>query len=584
MRTYGTATLQDGEWHIKCEPHVMIRLKRVFGRKSGKQFGTIKLAANLETARDLEWFCERFPLKIEPAEHLTRCADEHRRRADEIARLLSGELKARDFEMAIPPREYQRVGAEMALRIGSLLIGDDIGTGKTATAICALTEAWTRPAVVVTLTHLPRQWEMELKRFAPSLRVHVVTKGKPYDLTRRDRGRQLGLPGAFPDVIVLNYHKLPGWAEVLAPRAASVVFDEIQELRRARDREGYTAKYAAAKHLAENASLRIGLSGTPIYNYGDEIFNVLEILRPGALGTQAEFHAEWCVWAGSDKRMIEKPKAFGTYVREHGLMLRRTRADVGRELPPLTRVSHHIDADIRELDKVKDVAGELARLILSTNKQVDGDKWKASERLNDLMRQATGIAKAPYVAEFVKLLVESGEKVVLFGWHREVYAIWLSRLAELKPVMYTGSESPAQKHEARRKFISGESSVLIMSLRSGAGLDGLQGSCRTAVFGELDWSPGVHEQCIGRVHRDGQGDPVVAYFLVADSGSDPTIADVLQMKTGQIEGIRDPDAELVEKLQAGGMDRVRRLAESVLAQRAARIANPMRAEPMRANG
>jgi hypothetical protein len=112
--------------------------------------------------------------------------------------------------------------------------------------------------------------------------------------------------------------------------------------------------------------------------------------------------------------------------------------------------------------------------------------------------------------------------------------------------MFTGSESPVQKEEARQAFLSDQGSVLIMSLRAGAGIDGLQHKCRTVVFGELDWSPGVHEQCVGRIHRDGQPDPVVAYFLVSDFGADPIIVDVLGVKRAQIDGVRDPNAALVE--------------------------------------
>jgi hypothetical protein len=60
-----------------------------------------------------------------------------------------------------------------------------------------------------------------------------------------------------------------------------------------------------------------------------------------------------------------------------------------------------------------------------------------------------------------------------------------------------------------------------MSLRAGSGLDGLQQVCKVGVFGELDWSPGIHDQCEGRYHRDGQTEPSVSYFLVSDVGSDP---------------------------------------------------------------
>lgn len=50
------------------------------------------------------------------------------------------------------------------------------------------------------------------------------------------------------------------------------------------------------------------------------------------------------------------------------------------------------------------------------------------------------------------------------------------------------------------------------------------------MFGELDWSPGVHDQCIGRLDRDGQIKQISAYYLLADSGSDPIISDVLGIK------------------------------------------------------
>ena len=244
-------------------------------------------------------------------------------------------------------------------------------------------------------------------------------------------------------------------------------------------------------------------------------------------------------------------------------MLRRTRADVGRELPPVTKIPQYVECDQAALDKIKGSAVELAKTILASQQNYRGEKFRASEEFNVLMRQATGISKAPYVAEFVRLLLESGEKVVLYGWHREVYGIWLEQLAAFKPRLYTGTESPKEKEAAKLAFTEGDCRLLIISLRSGAGLDGLQHHCRTVVFGELDWSPGVHEQCIGRVDRDEQTEAVMAYFLIAEEGSDPIMADVLGLKRNQIEAVRDPNAELIEKLEVE-TGNVKRLAESYL--------------------
>lgn len=82
--------------------------------------------------------------------------------------------------------------------------------------------------------------------------------------------------------------------------------------------------------------------------------------------------------------------------------------------------------------------------------------------------------------------------------------------------------------------------------------------------------------CLGRVYRDGQPDPVMAYYLVADSGSDPVVADVLGLKKAQSDAVRDPSAALIQASQSDPA-RVKRLAEDFLRQRGQRI--PVAAAP-----
>jgi hypothetical protein len=113
----------------------------------------------------------------------------------------------------------------------------------------------------------------------------------------------------------------------------------------------------------------------------------------------------------------------------------------------------------------------------------------------------------------------------------------------LNPVLFTGSETPIEKEAAKQAFLSGNAGVFIMSLRSGKGVDGLQAVCRTAVVGELDWSPAVHKQFFGRVNREGQAawpEAIDAIYLVADDGSDPPIMEINGLKASQAHGIVDP--------------------------------------------
>lgn len=550
-RTYGTLSLTDGKWHLKCDPHVTIFVKRVFRRIPINASGVFRLDNTTAICRDLEWLTSRFPLAIENPRELKAGSKQHRDNIARLDQLIDTKYKPRNFDLEIPPRDYQRRAAEILLARKSLLIADDVGLGKTATAICALVDRQTLPAVVVTLAHLPRQWERELNRFAPDLFSHVIKKKTPYELPKYF--------GKGPDVLITNYHKLDGWGDILSNYCKTIVFDEIHELR-----HEDSQKYRAAKLIADECEFRCGLSATPIFGYGGEIFNVMNILAPGHLGSNAEFLREWCNHQWQHDK-LEDPEAFGSFLKDEYLMIRRTRKDVGRELPGLTKITHTVASDTKVLDKISGQAAELARIILADTEAKQGDKMHATGMLDVLIRQQTGIAKAPYVADFVRMLIENGEPVVLYGWHRAVYEIWKDKLADLNPAFYTGHESPAQKQAAVDRFVSGETNLFIISVRSGAGLDGLQKRCRTVVHGELDWSPAVHQQNIGRVNRDGQTDPVIAYFLVSEFGSDPLMAEVLGIKAEQVEGVlADEQREILQRVDDG--QAIRKLAEQYLSK------------------
>jgi SNF2 family DNA or RNA helicase len=535
-------------WLIKTKPHIALRFKRVFPKINPGEQGILRLADTPENCRDLEWFLERYPHDCPYATMLRNRAKLHREAEAVITQLMktpppNGRVK--EFKMAEPPRDYQVQLADLLKASGGLLCADDVGTGKTVSAITAFVDPALQPALIVCQPHLALQWRSFIKRFAPHLRTHILSKGTPYNF--KDKW------GDLPDVIISSYGKIRDWAETLAAIVKSVVWDEAQELR-----HEDTQRYAAARVIADATPYRLGLTATPIYNFGIEMYNVMRCIKPEALGSRDEFVTEWC--AGE---AIRNPRAFGEYMRASGLMLRRTRADIKRELPKCSSIVHPIECDEKALEAGLSGCDDLANIIVSRSESYRGQKMQAAAEFDMRMRQATGIAKAGYVAEFVRMLVDGGQKVALFGWHRAVYAIWMKRLEDLGATMYTGSESPTQKNFAKERFVDGDSKVIMISLRSGSGLDGLQKVCSTVVFGELDWSPGVHVQGTGRVDRDGQENPVFAYYLICEFGSDPIISDTLGIKRQQSEGILNPAANIIEGLQIDP-EHVKRLAEAYL--------------------
>lgn len=548
---------RPGAWKLTCDPATAMRARRVFARVQADRAGAIIVKHTPEIAADLEWFMERFPLEPaddKSAEMLQLEAQLHRDMEEKIREVLTATTHQETFtpDLMKTPRDYQVQAYQMLRTRRRMILGDELGLGKTFTALLGVIDENARPALVVPPTHLPHRWLDELGESLPMLTVEVAKKRVPPPHI---------MNGHLPDVLIVPYSKLDGWRYALAGKVRTVIFDEVQDLRRGT----MTDKGTAAAQITSLADYVLGLSATPVYNYGGEVWNLYDIISPDALGTRYEFVREWGREVQNGHIHVKDPAALGQYLRTQGLLLARTRKDVGRELPPTIKVPHTVEADSAALDAISDDVTALAEKILSPATPRE-ERWTAAGDLDWRLRQATGIAKAPYVAQFVRMLLEGEKKIALFGWHRAVYDLWLEALKEFKPVMYTGSETAAAKNKSLREFIHGDSRILIMSLRSGAGVDGLQKVCSVPVFGELDWSPEVHEQAIGRFRRDGMDEPVVAYFLTADEGSDPAILETLQIKRNQSEPIISNEGTLLER---GSVDpnRARTLAQSVINRR-----------------
>ncbi len=511
--------------------------KEKFSCSRDEMSSALSIDASPGNCVELDAFMENYPLEGQGLDWIHSIADARRQRAKDFHGFLNHQIPQAHFNLLLPARDYQEMAASILQHCKTLLLGDTVGLGKTVTAISALSNPKLHPAVYVTQTHLPRQVRESFAKFAPKLRTHIVTSGKPSNLGF------IGGVGGFPvpDIVLISYSKLPRWAPYLASFVKTVVWDEVQELRRPT-----SARYQAAKLLADAAEYRLGMSATPIYNYGGEIHNVMNVIAPGELGCWDDFYHRWCT-GGKAKPQLTSPKLFGQHLRSSGFFLRRTREDVGRELPPCSYVLQPVSSDHKELEKVTESCTELAKALLRSTGS-GFDKMRATQDFNNKLRLATGLAKAPFVAEFVRMLIESGEKVVLFGWHHAVYDVWKTKFAGLPFRMYTGTESISQKESAKRDFISGNAKLLILSLRSGVGVDGLQDSCHLVVKGETDWSPGVHEQAIGRVWRDGQTKPVTVYYMLSEEGSDPYMAEVLDLKTLQSTGVCDPTRNIDDNL------------------------------------
>ena len=547
QHTYGTLSYNRRSkcWTIKGEPCVTELAKRLFPGCDGRGRGVARFTAHRRIIGELNWLMLRYPLEIKESD-LSRW-ETALEEAREYA--IRREQALRMPETATPPKEsftgellsFQQQGLGFMLSSRRCLLADEMGLGKTVQALAFLATTAAYPAVLVVPPHLIRNWERETDRFLPGVRVHVIKGLKPYPL-----------PDA--EIYIIHYLLLRGWKEVLPNLGfRTVIFDEAQELR-----HNGTGKYSAASLLSESCENAIGLSGTPIYNQGGEIWNVVNILDFHFLGDWESFSREWCY--GYNSAIVAKPELLGEHLRREGLMLRRLKSEVLTELAPKRRLVQEIDWDdsvYRQL--MKPVADQL-KLLRAT----DDPSRRAliEDAICQQQRQATGVAKAPYVCAFVKALVESGEKVLLMAHHHAVMDIYKTELKSLKPGFITGRETDKQKDAAVKNFMDGKINLLCISLRSASGLNLQRASC--VVFGELDWSPAVHSQAEDRAHRIGQEDSLLCYYLVSPRGSDRDMQDALGLKVSQFVSLMgDEPAPQEEEFmrQSEARERIRKIVE-----------------------
>lgn len=526
--TVGSITLAGKRWKIEdVPPHVVIKIKQLFPRIGKAQEQPFFFENTLANCADLAWFMQRYPMDMAGVDRWTMDASARAFDAKrvEVERMFTSSWIQPEYlgwtdDPDAQLRPYQAQVAEMLVRSGGLLCGDDLGLGKTVSGIASCLLPGALPAAVVCQRHLQGQWVKQIERFT-NLKAHAVKQPRPYLL-----------PPA--DVLVFSYTQIAGWADMFRTLGLNTaIYDEAQELRTGVGTPTEPIqKGLAAARLSAQVRYRLGLTATPIYGYGVEMWNVMQFIRPDVLGQRDDFRREWCIGDS-----VEDPKALGTYLRDQHAFLRRTKADVGQQYPPVNRIVEPIGYDAKTVHDAETLARALAI------KATSGDgaqRGMAAMELDTMMRHETGVAKALNIASFVRMLIEAETPVVLALWHRAVYAIVMKQLEDLRPLMYTGSETPKQKQDSVDAFLAEPLRPFLISLRSGAGLDGLQTVCSTMVIGELDWSPGVHDQLIGRLDREGQTEPVTAFFLVVEEGSDPPMMEVVGLKASEAKQIVDP--------------------------------------------
>ena len=439
---------------------------------------------------------------------------------------------------------FQKEGLDFLLKSsGNALLADEMGLGKTVQTLSYVsTEKQTFPVLIVAPLVTLNNWEREIEKFLKkkSRNGRILESNSP-SVTLIRTGKSKELPQT--DIYVINY-------ELLLKRSAdlekvgirTIVCDEVHNLR-----SKTTQKYKAVKKLAAlpTVQFRIGLSGTPIYNRGSEIWPIIDILKPGLLGSFKEFCEYFCYVNDKGKAIVleNKRASLRNELQKH-VMLRRKKADVLKELKDKVRYKEVIASDtdyyLEELDKIwKKLEDE------QKEAQTEFSKSASYHRAIQSERQIAGVAKLPHVINFVKNIMEIEESVVVFCHHKVIHKLLHESLQEFSPVSIIGGQTDSTRQDQIDKFQKGESKLMIAGIRAGnVGINLTK--AKYVIFAELDWSPAIHRQAEDRLHRIGQKNTVFAYYLIGNGTLDDHVASILVDKSYEIDAIMDETVDTYE--------------------------------------
>ncbi len=439
---------------------------------------------------------------------------------------------------------FQKEGLDFLLKSsGNALLADEMGLGKTVQTLSYVaTEKQTFPLLVIAPLVTLHNWNREIEKFLKKKsRNGRINDSLSPSVTLIRTGKSKELPKT--DIYVINYELLfKRFDDLSKVGIKTIVCDEVHNLR-----SKTTQKYKSVKKLAALPSVlyRIGLSGTPIYNRGSEIWPIIDILKPGLLGSFKEFCEYFCYVNEKGKAIVleNKRTSLRNELQKH-VMLRRKKSDVLKELKDKVRYKEVIASDtdyyLDELDKIWKKLEEEQKVA-----ETEFSKSASYHRAIQSERQIAGVAKLPHVINFVKNIMEIEESVVVFCHHKVIHKLLHESLQEFSPVSIIGGQSDATRQDQIDKFQKGESKLMIAGIRAGnVGINLTR--AKYVIFAELDWSPAIHRQAEDRLHRIGQKNTVFAYYLIGKGTLDDHVANILVDKSYEIDAIMDDTVDNFE--------------------------------------
>ena len=448
-------------------------------------------------------------------------------------------------------RAYQQEGFEWLTfmreqKFGAVL-ADDMGLGKTVQLISYLLNTYenlneTDPTLIICPTSVLGNWQKELDRFAPSLKVMTH-----YGSNRiKDSSFSNVLVNEKPNVILSTYGTISQDIEFLEQISwSTVALDEAQNIKNMQTLQSRAIRRLNGKH-------HIALTGTPIENRLSELWAIFDFIHKGYLGSFGKFQEQFIVPIEREESERHK-EILRTKIRP--FLMRRTKNDPDLMLNlPEKQETKEFCALTSEQAALYEgyIEDTLAQLEVMTAFEKKGRILQMLSKLKQLCNHPALYLKEPYddaktllnrsiklkrIVELAADIVDNGEQCLIFTQYigmGQLLQHCFSELYNIDIPFLTGSMPKQQRDNLVDSFQAGEFPIFLLSLKAGG--TGLNLTAANHVLhADRWWNPAVENQATDRAYRIGQTQFVQVHKFITIGTIEEKIDKMIELKSALSE-------------------------------------------------
>lgn len=429
-----------------------------------------------------------------------------------------------------PLYDFQKTGVDFIHRnMGTCLLADQMGVGKTIQALFYLKEAGLSQVLVVCPASVTYKWKAEAERWV-DMEAEVLATGKQKI-------------GDVP-IHIMSYAIMTARAKELSATLWDlVIFDECHQIKSQAAKRTLGAQLLTAKR-------KLFLSGTPLLNRPIEMFTTLNMIDSLQFDNYWKFAKRYCAaykhprlgfWVVDGQSNLDELRK-----RLEPIMLRRTKQEVLKDLPDMTRSIVPVAIDNKT--EYRQVLSDLKAWLRKNGKT---NRATALTKIGYL-RQVTGKGKITSIVELAQEILASNPtgKLVVYAHFKDTVSAIRDALKEYGVDTIVGEDSQTKRQATVASFQTKQiPRVLVISSAGGEGIDLFRAD--SIIFAELPWNPSGLEQAESRLHRNGQKLPVTSYIMLAQDTIDTHVYNLINHKAQVIGELIDTDSietQIMDKL------------------------------------